>query len=280
VGFAFALMIGGMTMNILGLPLPSLGTQPRPFLSLVSSLIAGVLMGLTLGPLGTRLKLSLLGRACLWCLLLLVLSILINMIEAVFFTTIPPTQLARSGAIHSFGHIGVAVLLALLFRPRQTGPGLLTRLREALARRTAFSWVLRFGLASLTYLPIYYKFGMLVAPFVLPYYDNPDLGLNLTVPSIGVSCRERYGCRAWQSPVADRRAREPENTRPPRAAEVPELRCTGRCAAKKGPGVPPGDAHTSNNNLAFTLNEPHLAQSPADRRRAGFASSIIGGGRS
>ena len=57
VGFAFALMIGGMTMNILGLPLPSLGRQPRPFLSLVSSLIAGVLMGLTLGPLGTRLNL-------------------------------------------------------------------------------------------------------------------------------------------------------------------------------------------------------------------------------
>jgi hypothetical protein len=27
---------------------------------------------------------------------------------------------------------------------------------------------------------------MIVAPFVLPYYDNPDLGLNLTVPGIGV----------------------------------------------------------------------------------------------
>jgi hypothetical protein len=186
VGFAFALMIGGMTINILGLPLPSLGTQPRPFLSLVSSLIAGVLMGLTLGPLGTRLNLSLLGRAGLWCLLLLVLSILINMIEAVFFTTIPRTQLARSSAILSFGHIGVAVLLALLFRPRQTGPGLLTRMRETLSQRRAFSWAWRFGLASLSYLPIYYLFGMIVAPFVLPYYDNPDLGLNLRVPSIGV----------------------------------------------------------------------------------------------
>jgi hypothetical protein len=31
VGLAFALMIGGMTMNILGLPLPSLGRQPKPF---------------------------------------------------------------------------------------------------------------------------------------------------------------------------------------------------------------------------------------------------------
>jgi hypothetical protein len=186
LGFAFALMIGGMTMNILGLPLPSLGRQPRPFQSLMSSLLAGTLIGLTLGPLSSRLNLPLLQRACLWFVLLFVLSTLINLIEAVFFTTIPPTQLASSGAILAFGHIGVAVLLTLLFRPQQAGPGLLARLRETLAQRTANSWAWRFGLASLSYLPIYYTMGMIGAPYVLPYYDNPDVGLNLTVPSIGV----------------------------------------------------------------------------------------------
>ena len=193
VGFAFALMIGGMTMNILGLPLPSLGRQPRPFLSLVSSLIAGVLMGLTLGPLGTRLNLPLSGRACLWLLLLLVLNGLINMIEAFFFTTIPHAQLASSLAILAFGQFAVALLLTLLFRPQQTGPGLLARLRETLAQRTAASWAWRFGLAALSYLPIYFAFGMIVAPFVLPYYDNPDLGLNLMVPGSASSCLLRSG---------------------------------------------------------------------------------------
>ena len=89
VGFAFSLMIGGMTMNILGLPLPSFGGKPKPFQSLMSSLIAGTLTGLTLGPLGSRLNLPLFGRACLWLLLLFVLNGLINMVEAVFFTTIP-----------------------------------------------------------------------------------------------------------------------------------------------------------------------------------------------
>ena len=103
VGFAFALMIGGMTMNILGLPLPSFGGQPKPFQSLVSSLIAGTLMGLTLGPLSSRLNLPLLGRGCLWLLLLLVLNGVINMVEAVFFTTIPHAQLASSLAILAFG---------------------------------------------------------------------------------------------------------------------------------------------------------------------------------
>ena len=173
-------------MNILGLPLPSFGRQPKPFQSLVSSLIAGTLMGLTLGPLSSRLNLPLLGRACLWLLLLLVLNGVINMIEALFFTTIPHAQLASSLSILAFGQIAVAILLTLLFRPQQTGPGLLTRLRVTLAQRTPVSWAWRFGLAALSYLPIYYLFGMIVAPFVLPYYDNPDLGLNLTVPGIGV----------------------------------------------------------------------------------------------
>jgi hypothetical protein len=186
VGFAFALMIGGMMTNILGLPRPSLGRQPNPFQSLISSLIAGTLTGLTLGPLSSRLNLPFFGCACLWFLLLFVLSSLINMIEAVFFTTIPPSQLASSGAILVFGQIGVAVLLAVLFRPQQTELGLPARVREALAQRTGKSWAWRFGLASLSYFPIYYLFGMIVAPFVLPYYDNPDLDLNLTVPSIAV----------------------------------------------------------------------------------------------
>jgi hypothetical protein len=186
VGFALALMIGGMTMNILGLPLPAMGRQPKPFQSLVSSLIAGTLMGLALGPLSSRLNLSFIGRVSLWFVLLFVLSSLINMIEAVFFTTIPPTQLGISLAILAFGQAAVALLLTLLFRPQQTGPGLLTRLRGTLEQREAASWAWRFGLAALSYLPIYYMFGMIVAPFVLPYYDNPDLGLNLTVPGISV----------------------------------------------------------------------------------------------
>ena len=41
-------------------------------------------------------------------------------------------------------------------------------------------------LSVTSYLPIYYMFGMIVAPFVLPYYNNPELGLNLVVPSVGV----------------------------------------------------------------------------------------------
>jgi len=80
----------------------------------------------------------------------------------------------------------LAILLTLLFRPQQTGPGLITRLRETLAQRRRVSWTWRFGLAAVSYLPIYFTFGMIVAPFVLSYYNNPDLGLNLVTPGLGV----------------------------------------------------------------------------------------------
>jgi len=41
----------------------------------------------------------------------------------------------------------------------------------------------RIALCSLIYFPIYFTFGGIISTFVLPYYTNPSLGLNLTIPS-------------------------------------------------------------------------------------------------
>jgi len=136
IGYTFSLLVGGITVSVLGLPLPAVGSQPEPAQFIISSLIAGTLVGLTLGPLGSRLNLSLHERACLWFLLLFVLNGLMNVVEAVFFTTNPVTQLASSLAILAFGQAVLAILLTLLFRPQQTGPGLITRLRQTLAQKS------------------------------------------------------------------------------------------------------------------------------------------------
>ncbi len=186
IAYALSLLVGGITVSLLTLPLPAVGGQPEPVQFIISSLIAGTLVGLTLGPLASRLDLPLFERACLWFLLSFVLNGLMNLGEAVFFTSTPVTQLARGFAVLAFGQAALAVLLTLLFRPQQTGPGAKTRLRETLAQRTGVSWKCRFGLAALSYLPIYFSFGMIAAPFVLPYYNNPDMGLNLVVPGFGV----------------------------------------------------------------------------------------------
>jgi len=57
-------------------------------------------------------------------------------------------------------------------------------LAEHLSTRTRRSWVVRIVAAGLVYFPIYFFFGMLVTPFVLPYYDNPAYGL--VIPTFGV----------------------------------------------------------------------------------------------
>jgi hypothetical protein len=54
MGFVLSLLVGGMTVSVLGLPLPALGRQPEPAQFLISSLIAGTLTGLTMGPFGSR----------------------------------------------------------------------------------------------------------------------------------------------------------------------------------------------------------------------------------
>jgi hypothetical protein len=114
------------------------------------------------------------------------LNSLINVIEAIFFTTIPAAEHLYSLVTSAVGHAGLVVLLALFFRPASVEWGLLTALRETLSRRRWTSWAWRFGLAGVLYVPTYFFFGMLIYPLVRPYYEDPALGLRLAVPGFEV----------------------------------------------------------------------------------------------
>ena len=57
-------------------------------------------------------------------------------------------------------------------------------MREYLSGRTSRAWILRIAAGSVAYFPIYFFFGMLMIPFVLPYYNDPSLGLR--IPSFAV----------------------------------------------------------------------------------------------
>jgi len=57
-------------------------------------------------------------------------------------------------------------------------------LGEYLSRRKSSAWILRIATGSLAYFPIYFFFGMLITPFVLPYYNNSSFGLR--IPSFAV----------------------------------------------------------------------------------------------
>jgi hypothetical protein len=55
-----------------------------------------------------------------------------------------------------------------------------------LQNRPRSSHLLRIVLASAGYVPVYLFFGLLVSPFVIPYYADPAHGLGLQIPPFSV----------------------------------------------------------------------------------------------
>ena len=186
LGYTLATIVGGVVAEALGLPLPEVATRMDPTQALVTTFLAGLVIGLTLGPLSARLALPTAECAGLLFAVIFVLNSLINVIEALFFTTIPAAEQLYGLVTSAIGHAGLALLLGLLFRPASVERGLLTALRETLSRRRWTSWAWRFGLAGLLYVPAYFFFGMLIYPIVRPYYEDPALGLSLAVPGFEV----------------------------------------------------------------------------------------------
>ena len=56
--------------------------------------------------------------------------------------------------------------------------------RETLVNRSASNLVARVLLASLSWPVIYFIFGAIVGPYVLPYYTDPSSGYNLILPDV------------------------------------------------------------------------------------------------
>lgn len=186
VGYVLVLIIGGMALRATGLPVPAMAAQIDPGQFLLTSFIAGLVIGLTLGPLATRLTLPAHERAGLLFGLLVMLASVINMIEALFFTTDTTFRQAYTLLSIAINDAGLAILLTWLFRPAAVDRRLLAALRSTLATRPWAAWIWRILLAGLLYVPIYLFFGSLIAPIVLPYYTNPDLGLGLVIPGFEV----------------------------------------------------------------------------------------------
>lgn len=184
LGYVVALTIGGMISQALRLPMPSMAAEVDLSQILVLEFVSGLLLGLIMGPLSERLRIPGWQRAILLFVLLFVLNSLINVIEALFFTTAPLAEQLVGLFTPFIGHVALALLLAALFGPPSVDRGLVSALRDALGRRRWTSWVWRFLLAGVLYLPIYFFFGSIISPIVLPYYQ--EIGLGLTVPGLEV----------------------------------------------------------------------------------------------
>lgn len=72
-----------------------------------------------------------------------------------------------------------AILAVALFTPQTHDRSLFSEFSSYLKERPPASWSWRIPVGAVAYLPIYFFFGALIIPFVLPYYSNPALGLRI-----------------------------------------------------------------------------------------------------
>jgi len=153
----------------------------------VSSFIAGLLFAVVLGYVFLQVPFRLSVRIAIAWLALFIIEIFSNLLEGYFFTTLIPTiSLFFAATMMALLITFIQAFLAgVLFIPRGPLSSLTTEMRDYFSRRSWYSWVLRVALCSVIYFPIYFTFGGLISPIVLPYYTE-SYGLGLRIPSFEV----------------------------------------------------------------------------------------------
>jgi len=152
----------------------------------VTTLTGGVLIGGLLVWISGKMQLRRFDYFILISLMLFVVEAFSNYVEAIFFTTMFADLSVLTAAVVlalllSFVEGGLA---AMLFLPEIHDRSLFAELSGYFSERRWSSWLWRILLGSAAYFPIYFFFGMLISPFIMPYYSDPSLGLK--IPSFAV----------------------------------------------------------------------------------------------
>lgn len=181
IGYVLLAIIGNALTQLVGLSAPimaGMSGKITPNQILFSLFLSGILIGLILGPLSLKLPLSYGRRMGILFFILYGINSVIITVETIFFTTMPLLGQIYTLVSNAISSVGMAALLAMLFRPGDNKLFFSTALREAVAQRSWLSNLWRFGVAGFLYLPIFFLFGLLSQPFVRIYYEDPSYGIN------------------------------------------------------------------------------------------------------
>jgi len=124
-----------------------------------------------------RCRLQRRGVALLLWVNLFIVGSFSNMLEGYFFTEVFDSANALiEGSAFMVVFAGLQAVYASFTLPEGE-----KRLRDSidsyLATRGGSGWAMRVLAGALCYFPVYFFFGMLVSPFVMPYYRDPSFGL-------------------------------------------------------------------------------------------------------
>jgi hypothetical protein len=140
-------------------------------------ILASVALTLGLAPLARRIRGTFAVR---WLALALLCYVClgVNMpIEAAIFTRM--SGMATMPVLFLLPCLLLAATLALLFQPADRGDSLLAAARRFFEGRPAGQWAWRLVAAVCLFPLIYWTFGVMIAPFVRPYYEQGQFGLAL-----------------------------------------------------------------------------------------------------
>jgi len=139
--------------------------------------LGNLLLSVYLSWIQGEMRLGIAGLASVLWLNLFVVGSFSNMVEGYFFTSVFESDtMFLMGALTMLFFSGVQAGLAAFILEKGERE-LRGNLAEYFAETDALGWFKRVTIGTLSYFPIYFFFGMLVSPFVLPYYSDPSLGL-------------------------------------------------------------------------------------------------------
>jgi len=183
IGYVLFVTIGDTLTRLVGLSAPTMAgmnSDIGPYQNLLILFLSGVIIGLIFGPLALKLPLIQSWRAGILFFILFGINSILIIVEGLFFTTTPLMGHIYNLVSSAISWAGMSVLLAILFQPSDVDLSFGTIIREAVAQRSWFSNLWRFGLAGFLYLPIFMIFGILIQPFVSTFYEDPSYGINQT----------------------------------------------------------------------------------------------------
>jgi hypothetical protein len=148
------------------------------------TLLGGLALGLYLVWLQDRVELRRSSLTLLLWVNLFIVGSFNNMLEGYFFTNVfDSTDMLVMGAAVMLVSSGLQAMAAgYVLQPGERS--LRASFNQHMEKRSTGEWVKRLAAGSLAYFPVYFFFGMLVSPFVIPYYSDPSLGL--VVPPFSV----------------------------------------------------------------------------------------------
>jgi hypothetical protein len=178
VGTAF----GGAAIAAMGMPVPQSPEQTSELVAGLLLFVASFVLAAGLIPLARRLHGPYWLRWLMIAALCYVCLGLASPLEGAIFTTLG--GMASIPVLFIPPCLLLATVVTALFKPVPTGLSPEAAVRRFFRDRTPRRWVLRFLAAIFAFPIVYWTFGLMVAPFVMPYYQEGQFALSIPGPGV------------------------------------------------------------------------------------------------